>query len=112
MFRRRLRLPEIGFPMDWKQSPSGNSITSMTATVTLENIVALPAAGGRLFNSQPRYRLEWMPIKSHVRGSAEMRVRVIPNKKALGRGLMGQRKKFAPRRDSVRELVTERARRA
>ncbi|HQZ16837.1 MAG TPA: transposase [Vicinamibacteria bacterium] len=48
--------------------------------------------------------------KGRGQASDEMRVLVIPNKKALGRGLLGQGKKFSPRRDSVRELVTERER--
>ena len=82
----------------------------MITTVTQKNMVTIPAAVGRLFNIQPGYRLEWTPVKGHGRGPDEMRVRVIPNKKALGRGLRGQGRKFSPRRDSVRELVTERER--
>ena len=80
----------------------------MITTVTQKNMVTIPAAVGRLFHIQPGYRLEWTPVKGRGRASDEMRVRVIPNKKALGRGLLGQGKKFSPRRDSVRELMTER----
>lgn len=84
----------------------------MITTVTQKNMVTIPAAVGRLFKIQPGYRLEWTPIKGHGREPDEMRVRVIPNKRALGRGLLGQGKRFSPRRDSVRELVTEREREA
>jgi bifunctional DNA-binding transcriptional regulator/antitoxin component of YhaV-PrlF toxin-antitoxin module len=82
----------------------------MITTVTQKNMVTIPAAVGRLFHIQPGYRLEWTPIKKQGRGSDEMRVRVIPNKKALSRSLRGQGKKFSPRRESVRELVAERER--
>jgi len=84
----------------------------MITTVTQKNMVTIPAAVGRLFDIQPGYRLEWTPIKSRGHGPDEMRVRVIPNKKALSRGLRGQGKRFSPRRDSVRELLTEREREA
>ena len=84
----------------------------MITTVTQKNMVTIPAAVGRLFNIQPGYRLEWTPIKGHGRQAGEMRVRVIPNKRALGRALLGRGQKFSPRRDSVRELVTEREREA
>ena len=89
---------------------SWNIIHPMITTVTQKNMVTIPAAVGRLFNIQPGYRLEWTAVKNRGRGPDEMRVRVIPNKKAMGRGLLGQGKKFSPRRDSVRELVTERER--
>ena len=82
----------------------------MITTVTQKNMITIPASVGRLFHIQPGYRLEWTPVKSPGREPTEMRVRVIPDKKAIGRALMGKGKNFSPRRDSVSDLVAERER--
>ena len=77
----------------------------MISTVTTKNMVSIPAELGRLFGIRPGFRLDWTPIE----GTEEIRVRVIPDRGALARRLMGAGKRFSPQVDGVAELVRERA---
>jgi bifunctional DNA-binding transcriptional regulator/antitoxin component of YhaV-PrlF toxin-antitoxin module len=78
----------------------------MVTTVTRKNMVTIPAAVGRSCNITPGCKLDWEPLE----GKDEIRVRVIPKRGDLARRLLGAGKKYSPRRDSVSELVAERAR--
>ena len=51
------------------------------------------------------YPEDWQPVE----GKEEIPVRVIPDRGELARRLLGAGGKFAPERDSVAELIQERA---
>jgi len=77
----------------------------MITTVTQKNMVTIPAVVGRRFGIKPGFRLDWQPVED---ARDEIRVRVIPDRSALARRLLGTGRKFSPRRDAVAELVAER----
>jgi bifunctional DNA-binding transcriptional regulator/antitoxin component of YhaV-PrlF toxin-antitoxin module len=77
----------------------------MITTITKKNMVTIPAEVGRRYGIRPGYRLDWLPIE----GTDEILVRVIPDRTELARRLLGAGRRFAPERDSVAELVAERA---
>jgi AbrB family looped-hinge helix DNA binding protein len=77
----------------------------MITTVTRKNMITIPAEIGRKLGIKPGYRLDWQPVD----GKEEILVRVIPDRGELARRLLGAGRKFAPERDSVAELVQERA---
>jgi AbrB family looped-hinge helix DNA binding protein len=77
----------------------------MITTVTQKNMITIPAEVGRKLGIKPGYRLDWQPVE----GKEEILVRVIPDRGELARRLLGAGRKFAPERDSIAELVQERA---
>ena len=77
----------------------------MITTVTQKNMITIPAEIGRRLGIKPGYRLDWQPVE----GKEEILVRVIPDRGELARRLLGAGRKFAPERDSVAELIQERA---
>ncbi|MCA9970510.1 MAG: AbrB/MazE/SpoVT family DNA-binding domain-containing protein [Anaerolineales bacterium] len=77
----------------------------MITTVTQKNMVTIPAEVGRRLGIKPGYRLDWQPVE----GKDEILVRVIPDRKALSRRLLGAGRDIAPERDAVAELIAERA---
>ena len=77
----------------------------MITTVTQKNMITIPAEVGRRLGIKPGYRLDWQPVE----GKEEILVRVIPDRGELARRLLGAGRKFAPERDSVAELIQERA---
>ncbi len=77
----------------------------MITTVTTKNMVTIPAEVGRALGIKPGWRLEWIPNAERN----EIVVRVIPDRGELGRRLLGSGRKFSPERDSVAELIAERA---
>ena len=74
-------------------------------TVTQKNMVTIPAVVGRHFGITPGCKLDWKPVQ----GREEILVKVIPKRGELARRLRGGGRKYAPGRDSVAELVAERA---
>ncbi len=74
-------------------------------TVTRKNLVTVPAEVARAMGIGPGCRLDWQPLK----GTEEIRVRVIPRRGDLARRLKGFGRKRAQGRDAVAELVAERA---
>ena len=81
-----------------------DKIHSMTTTVTTKNMVTIPAELSRRHSVTPGCKLDWESVSD-----TEIRVRVIPKRGELARRLMGQAAKWSPERDSVTELVAERA---
>jgi AbrB family looped-hinge helix DNA binding protein len=77
----------------------------MITTVTSKNMVTIPAEVGRRLGIKPGYRLDWQPVE----GEEQILVRVIPDRGELARRLLGAGREFAPERDSVAELIRERA---
>lgn len=77
----------------------------MITTVTQKNMVTVPARIARRYGIKPGYRLEW-----EAQGEDTILVRVIPDRRALSRQLLGKGRTLAPGRDAVAELVEERAR--
>ena len=77
----------------------------MITTVTSENMVTIPAEIGRRLGIRPGYRLDWQLVE----GKEEILVRVIPDRGELARRLLGAGREYAPDRDSVAELLQERA---
>jgi AbrB family looped-hinge helix DNA binding protein len=78
---------------------------SMITTVTQKNRVTIPAEVGRRLGIKPGWKLDWLPVE----GKEEILVRVIPDRGELARRLLGAGRKFSPDRDTVAELVAERA---
>jgi len=76
----------------------------MITTVTKKNMVTIPASVGREFGIRPGYRLDWQPLE----GKEEILVKVIPDRAKLAERLLGQGKRFSPKRDGVAELIKER----
>lgn len=79
----------------------------MKTTVTTKNMVTIPAEISRKMGIKPGCRLIWQEPEE---GSDEIRVRVIPTRADLARRLMGRGKPWAQGRDTVAELIEERAR--
>jgi AbrB family looped-hinge helix DNA binding protein len=77
----------------------------MITTVTQKNMVTIPAEIGRRLGIKPGYRLDWQPVE----GKEEILVRVIPDRGELARRLLGAGRQFAPERETVAELIKERA---
>ncbi len=77
----------------------------MITTVTQKNMITIPAEIRRRFGIKPGYRLDWQPVE----GKEEILVRIIPDRGELARRIMGEGRRFLPERDSVAELVAERA---
>jgi bifunctional DNA-binding transcriptional regulator/antitoxin component of YhaV-PrlF toxin-antitoxin module len=76
----------------------------MITTVTTKNMVTIPAELSRRHSVSPGCKLDWESISD-----SEVRVRIIPKRGELARRLMGRGRKWSPDRDSVAELVAERA---
>ncbi len=77
----------------------------MVTTVTEKNTVTIPSEVGRKLGIRPGWRLDWQPVE----GRDEILVRVIPDRGEMARRLIGAGRRFSPERDSVAELVAERA---
>ena len=77
----------------------------MITTVTQKNMIPIPAEVGRHYGIKPGYQLDWQVVD----GTDEIRVRVIPDRSALARRLLGKGRRFSPERNAVQELVEERA---
>jgi bifunctional DNA-binding transcriptional regulator/antitoxin component of YhaV-PrlF toxin-antitoxin module len=77
----------------------------MITTVTPTNTITIPAEIKQHFGIKPGYRLDWQPVA----GKDEILVRVIPDRGALARQLLGAGRRFSPNRDAVAELIAERA---
>lgn len=78
----------------------------MQTTVTTKNMVTIPAELSRKMGITPGCRLDWQEPE---KGSNEIRIRVIPTRADLARSLLGRGAKWSPGRDSVAELIAERA---
>jgi bifunctional DNA-binding transcriptional regulator/antitoxin component of YhaV-PrlF toxin-antitoxin module len=78
---------------------------SMTTTVTTKNMVSIPVDLARMFGIKPGYTFDWSPTGR----PEEIIVRVVPDRQALSRRLMGAGAVFSPSRTAVSELVQERA---
>lgn len=76
----------------------------MITTVTPTNTITIPAEIKQHFGIKPGYRLDWQPVA----GKDEILVRVIPDRGALARQLLGAGRRFSPNRDAVAELIAER----
>jgi bifunctional DNA-binding transcriptional regulator/antitoxin component of YhaV-PrlF toxin-antitoxin module len=76
----------------------------MITTVTATNTISIPPEVKQHFGIKPGYRLDWQPVA----GKDEILVRVIPDRGALARQLLGAGRRFSPNRDAVAELVAER----
>ena len=87
------------------KSSSVRIMDSMITTVTPTNMIPIPTEVRRRFGIKPGDRLDWLPVE----GKDEILVRVIPDRGALARQLLGAGRRFSPNRDSVAELVAERA---
>jgi hypothetical protein len=70
----------------------------MITTVTVKNRVTILAEIARRLGIRPGCRLDWQLVE----GAAEILVRVVPDRGELAREL-------APERDTVAELIGERA---
>lgn len=77
----------------------------MMTTVTQKNMITIPAEIARQLGIKPGYRLDWKIIE----GKDEITVRVIPDRGELARRMLGAGRKYSPKRDTVKELVEERA---
>ncbi|MEP7012017.1 MAG: AbrB/MazE/SpoVT family DNA-binding domain-containing protein [Acidobacteriota bacterium] len=77
----------------------------MVTTITQKNRVTIPAEVRRKLGIKPGWRLDWKPVE----GRNEILVRVIPDRGETARRLIGAGRRFSPDRDSVAELVAERA---
>ena len=77
----------------------------MVTTVTDKNTVTIPSEVGRKLGIKTGWRLDWQPVE----GRDEILVRVIPDRGEMARRLIGSGRRFSPDRDSVAELVAERA---
>ena len=77
----------------------------MTTKVSRENTVTIPAEVGRKMGIKPGDRLDWRLVE----GRNEILVRVIPDRGKLARRLLGGGRVLSPDRDSVAELVADRA---
>lgn len=77
----------------------------MITTVTQKNMITIPADIARQLGIKPGFRLDWHIVE----GKDEIIVRVIPDRGGLARQMLGAGKKHSPKRDSVKELVEERA---
>ena len=77
----------------------------MVTTVTRENKVEIPAEVAEKLGIRPGWKLDWQAVE----GRDEILVRVIPDRGERARRLLGQGRKHSPERDSVAELVAERA---
>lgn len=77
----------------------------MVTTVNEKNTVTIPSELGRKLGIRPGWRLDWQPVE----GRDEILVRVIPDRGEMARRLIGAGRRFSPDRDSVAELVAERA---
>jgi bifunctional DNA-binding transcriptional regulator/antitoxin component of YhaV-PrlF toxin-antitoxin module len=80
------------------------NLKPMITTVTTKNMVTIPAELARRHSVTPGCKLDWQSVND-----SEIRVRVIPKRGDLARQLMGRAAKWSPERDSVTELVAERA---
>jgi hypothetical protein len=81
------------------------NLSSMTTTVTTKNMVSIPVDLARMFGIKPGYTFDWSPTGR----PEEIIVRVVPDRQALSRRLMGAGAVFSPSRSAVSELVQERA---
>lgn len=77
----------------------------MITTVTRKNMITIPTRIAKQYGIAPGYRLEWIALDKD-----RILVRVIPDRRELSRRLLGKGRALAPERDSVAELVEERAR--
>ncbi len=77
----------------------------MVTTIRQKNRVTIPAEVRRKLGIKPGWRLDWQPVE----GRDEILVRVIPDRGEKARRLIGAGRRFSPARDSVAELVAERA---
>lgn len=77
----------------------------MVTTVTQKNMVTIPTDVGRKLGIKPGSKLDWQPVE----GRDEILIRVIPDRGALARRLVGAGCRFSPDRDAVAELVADRA---
>jgi len=77
----------------------------MTTTVTTKNMVSIPVELARMLGIKPGYTFDWSPTDR----PEEIIVRVVPDRKALSRRLMGAGAMSSPGRSAVAELVQERA---
>lgn len=77
----------------------------MVTTVTRKNRVTIPAEVRLKLGIKPGWRLDWQPVE----GRGEILLRVIPDRGEMARRLIGAGRRFSPDRDSVADLVAERA---
>lgn len=77
----------------------------MTTTVTTKNMISIPAELARMFEIKPGCMFDWSPTGR----PEEIVVRIVPDRRALSRRLMGAGAKFSPARSAVGELVEERS---
>ncbi len=80
-------------------------IVSMITAIPRKNMAAIPARLAQRCGLKPGYRLEWS-----AGNDERMLTRVIPDRRQLSRRLLGQGRRFAPKRDAVAERIEERVR--
>jgi bifunctional DNA-binding transcriptional regulator/antitoxin component of YhaV-PrlF toxin-antitoxin module len=76
----------------------------METTVTTKNMVSIPQALARELGIRPGWKLDWTVGE----GPDEIIVRLIPDRAEMARRIHGRGKEFAPGRDAVAELISER----
>jgi bifunctional DNA-binding transcriptional regulator/antitoxin component of YhaV-PrlF toxin-antitoxin module len=76
----------------------------MVTTVTRNYMVDIPADIVRKLGIKAGYRFDWQVVE----GSAEILVRVMPDRAAMAERLLGEGRRFSPDRDAVAEFVAER----
>jgi bifunctional DNA-binding transcriptional regulator/antitoxin component of YhaV-PrlF toxin-antitoxin module len=77
----------------------------MITTITQSNMINIPPEIERRFGIKPGYRLDW----HWTEDKDEILIRVIPDRGALARQLLGAGRRFSPEEDAVAALIAERA---
>ncbi len=78
---------------------------SMITTISQTNTIHIPPEIEAHFGIKPGYRLDWRWTDKQD----EILIRVIPDRGALARQLLGAGRRFSPEKDAVADLITERA---
>lgn len=76
----------------------------MITTITQTNTVSIPPEVKEHFGIKPGYRLDWRWTDQ----KDEILIRVIPDRGALARQLLGAGRRFSPETDAVADLINER----
>jgi len=77
----------------------------MITTVTQTKMIRIPPEVERRFGIKPGYRFDWQWSED----KDEILIRVIPDRGALARQLLGAGRRFSPETDAVAALIAERA---
>ncbi len=80
-------------------------MNAMITTITQTKIIHIPPEIEEHFGIKPGYRLDWRWTDQQD----EILIRVIPDRGALARQLLGTGRRFSPEKDAIAELVAERS---